>query len=513
MDGHKGLRRAVAWASAVLAIGGCVRDQTSTAGAPPRTNGTFVGYADPAAKQTTCGNCHVLHQKGWANTAHSWAATGPTASQAQGSPNGVGNQDSTGFATDCAWCHTTNGHNSGRAPDTTGWWAASAANKKYFTDVQCEGCHGPGGAHVTTPDETQPVGTIAADTGLTFGCSVCHNEDDNPYGREWRTGAHGTVVADAAGNPSCAGCHEGKAVVLRFQPTAKFAEQDSAKLYPITCVGCHDPHGISGSFANEAPAYDKVWLRAPIDTADVNVNLCMQCHQRRAVPDLTTSRGAHSPQGPMLLGTAGWQPPGFAPVATVATHGTTSANPKLCVTCHMYSWGFTSPAGKPWNTPAHRFWAIPCLKSDGATPDMTNTCALASRNFSACSASGCHGSPAAAELAFQDLSGRMQGYLDLLWKDVNGDGTIDSGDTGLLTQVPSSEFAVSPTMTVGKGALFNVTLIQADRSMGAHNPAYAELLMIATINAVRTQYGLAVSPAVAATLAVRAQALSFQARR
>ncbi len=495
-------------AAATLVTAACVKDnKSSSGGTGPTASSVFVGYTNPDAKQTTCGNCHVAHQKGWVQTAHSWTATGPADFQKQNNPNGVGNQDSTGFATDCAWCHTTNGINSGRAPDSAGWFGASPAAKKYFTDVQCEACHGPGASHVATPDQSQPRGTIQSDTGLSGGCSVCHNEPDNAYGHEWRTGAHGTALAVAAVRAACAGCHEGKAVVLRFQPTAKFLEQDSATLYPITCAGCHDPHGISGSYAAEPPSYDRVWLRVRIDTADASANLCMQCHQRRAVPDLTTSRGAHSPQGPMLLGTAGWQPPGFSLASNVATHGTPSANPKLCVTCHMGAWDYPSPNGGTWHNPAHTFYAIPCLQSDGVTPDTTNDCALSSRNFVACSTGGCHGTAAGAQVAFQSLSGRMQGYLDLLWKDNNGNGKIDAGDTGLLTKVPGTEFTVNSTMTVAKGALFNVTLIQADRSMGAHNPAYAELLMIATINAMRSQYGLTVPPATDAALAARAQSL------
>jgi hypothetical protein len=508
MSHHMVMQGVAAGAAALLLVASaCVKDNTSPGGTPPAASGSFVGYSNPATKQTVCGGCHVAAQRGWVLTAHSWTATGPAAFQLLDNPNGVGNRDSAGFATECAWCHTTNGHNSGRAADSTGWFGSTGDAKKYFTDVQCEACHGPGASHVASPDQSQPRGTIASDTGLTYGCSVCHNEPDNPYGAEWRTGAHGTVLTDPAGRAACAGCHEGKTVVSRFQPSAGFAEQDSSTLYPITCVGCHDPHGVSGSFAAEVPSYDKVWLRAPIDVADVNVNLCMQCHEKRAVPDPTTSRGAHSPQGPMLLGTAGWQPPGFAPASRVGTHGTTSANPKLCVGCHMPAWDFTTPAGEPRHTPGHRFWAIPCMAADGVAPDTTNSCALASRNFGACSTGGCHGSPAVVQQAFQDLGARMQGYLDILWKDNNGNGKIDAGDTGLLTQVPSTEFKVDAVITVGEGALFNVTLTQMDRSLGAHNPAYAELLMISTINALRTQYGLPVPPAVAAQLAARARAL------
>lgn len=485
----------------VLVAAGAALLATACESNPPPSgvtlkSGIFVGYSDPTTKLTTCGTCHVVHQQGWTQTAHSWTATGPAPFQRAANPNGVGNQDSAGFATDCAWCHTTNGHNSGRAPDSTGWFGASADAKKYFTDVQCEGCHGPGAAHIATPDQiaTQPTGTIVSDTGLTTGCSVCHNEPDNAYGAQWRTGAHGTLLTAGASQPQCAGCHEGKAVVTRFDPNARFSEQGSSTLYPITCVGCHDPHGTSNAFAVDTPAYDRVWLRAPIDVADLTVNLCMQCHNRRATPDPTTSRGAHAPQGPMLLGSAGWQPPGFAFANVTATHGS-AKNPKLCVGCHMPAWDFPSPEGGTWHNPGHRFWAIPCVKADGITPDSTNSCALTSRNFDACTASGCHASAATAQAAFQALDGRLQGYLDLLWKDNNNNGIIDAGDTGLLTQVPSTEFAIDSVITVAEGALFNTTLVRtADGSHGVHNPVYAEALLVATIRAVCAKYNLPLPP-------------------
>ena len=64
-------------------------------------------------------------------------------------------------------------------------------------------------------------------------------------------------------------------------------------------------------------------LRFPIDVADANQNLCMKCHQRRSQPDSGRRRGPHSPQGPMLLGDAGYKPAGFEPdiQAVASTHG------------------------------------------------------------------------------------------------------------------------------------------------------------------------------------------------
>ena len=46
-----------------------------------------------------------------------------------------------------------------------------------------------------------------------------------------------------------------------------------------------------------------------------------------------------------------------------------------------------------------------------------------------------------------------------LWSDVNGNGKLDAGDTGLLMQVPSTEFVHDSIITVAEGALFNVQLL------------------------------------------------------
>ena len=50
----------------------CVDDERVT---PPALDAAFLGYSDPAAKQTTCGNCHVGKQRTWEATGHAeaWA--------------------------------------------------------------------------------------------------------------------------------------------------------------------------------------------------------------------------------------------------------------------------------------------------------------------------------------------------------------------------------------------------------------------------------------------------------
>ena len=99
---------------------------------------------------------------------------------------------------------------------------------------------------------------------------------------------------------------------------------------PATCAVCHDPHGNTG--------VDKQ-LRFPLNAANLESNLCIKCHQRRGTSADAVSMGrnsVHSPEGPTLLGMAGWFPPGMSPAdSLVATHGSSTKNPKLCATCHV----------------------------------------------------------------------------------------------------------------------------------------------------------------------------------
>ena len=149
---------------AIVALYACTSDSSGVV--TPTLDATFVGYSNPATQQTTCGNCHVDKQRRWQQTKHSraWA-------DLQGS----------GFAQGyCAKCHTTNGATN-LAPDTAGYFAVSADAKKFYQDVQCEACHGPGGGHIQSPDASQPLSTIIADTGQSWGCGTCHTGTHDPF--------------------------------------------------------------------------------------------------------------------------------------------------------------------------------------------------------------------------------------------------------------------------------------------------------------------------------------------
>jgi predicted CXXCH cytochrome family protein len=478
-----------------LAAAGCVKDNTTAPAGTTKASGTVVGYSNPATKQTTCGNCHVLKQASWIQTGHA---------------NAWKDLQASGFAMSaCNQCHTTSMYSFGGV-DSAGFFGASASNQNYFQDVQCEACHGPGEAHVTTPDETQPIAYLASrDTTKGVGCGICHSgPPHNPFYEDLTSGGHRVLEAPAiSSGGTCLQCHEAKTVEQRFGGSNVFIEANSSTAMAFTCATCHDPHGSSNTHE----------LRKSISAADTT-NLCIQCHQRRSVPDPTSTRGPHSPQGPTFLGTSGWRPAGFTWDSTnTTTHASTSTNPLLCATCHLATLDVDSANGKlAWHYTGHGFYALPCVSVSGI--DSTDSCDISVRSFAACTASGCHASQAAARTVFQSTSSELQYLASIIWVDTNNNGNVDSAvDGGLLARVPKNQFlsrsaTVNNTVpyTVAEGARFNVQLISTDASQGAHNAPYLRALLVATIQALKTQYALSVPPAVDARVAAVASRLGVR---
>jgi len=512
------------WAACLALLSGACSDEKivfrEPVNPPPDANSGFLGYFSASDKQTTCGNCHSLHQKHWSNTAHASAY-----SLLAGNPD----------ATDaCFTCHTVS--DKGNATAAPAGW--DAVQNAAYHDVQCESCHGPGFDHVSSPDAPKSasnpplahIGVLGASgaldsTSAAQSCAACHNQNSGPGVRafeEWEKSGHARPVLEEGGaspadNPSCASCHEGKAILAAWGVTANYAEKGqtgSPNNLGQTCAVCHDPHGAAEDASGQPIAGQ---LRFPIDLPDANQNLCMKCHQRRSVPDVASSRGPHSPQGPMLLGDAGYQPAGFQPdlQAVATTHGS-DQNPRLCAGCHVNRLtGTDVTTGKPAVSAGHLFLAIPCLDA-GGLPDLANqTCAHdePSRSWASCAASGCHGSTTAAVSAFTLSSQRLDQLTKQIWDDKNANDTIEAApvDGGYLSDfvsIPPTEYSTTDGKTTpAEGARFNVRMLRpgpreegggVDGSSGVHNPFLAEALLRADIDELHATYpGLpAAAPAV-----------------
>jgi predicted CXXCH cytochrome family protein len=421
----------------------------------------FLGYSDYESKLTVCGNCHISTQNDWEETGHAdgWA----------------GLQDSGHAQAFCEGCHTVS--EMGNAVTAAAGYNATGESR--YEDVQCESCHGPGLAHVSDPNDNNiPLAPINVTVGENAtGCAQCHTGSHHGFADEWAQSRHG----DASTNKSyrvrdgCSYCHGGEAALAAWGVKTEFVEQGQNQEIGITCAVCHDPHAKD----NEGQ------LRFPIDVLDEEANLCMKCHHKRAVPDDgSSSRGPHSPQGPLLIGDiggVGWTPPNFAYDATriTGTHGSES-NPRLCAGCHVNSSTITdSETGDfVFNATGHLFKAIPCLDAQGV-PTGDDSCAMntTERTFASCTTAGCHGSATAALSAMTVAQARIANLAEEL--------------DALLDQVPASEFSSSDAVfTVAEGAKFNLGLAEITSS-AVHNPFLTEALMIASIKIVKSNYALA----------------------
>ena len=436
---------------------------------PLSNAGDFIGYTDAATQLTVCGNCHVEKQgnrltgKGWLGTAHSHAWE---------TLESIG-QDGNAV---CQGCHTVN--ELGNTVATTAGF--NATGEERYHDVQCESCHGPGLTHVTNPTtSTIPLPPLGVGIDATQGCGECHSGSHHPFVEEWTQSRHGTMDAYPQGRADCESCHTGEGALAAFGVRTAYLEQGSVENnlsnnLPITCGVCHDPHDATNAGQ----------LRFPVDVPDVDQNLCMKCHHKRAIPDEgTTSRGPHSPQGPLLLGEVGqvgWTPPNFAynNQTIRGTHGS-ERNTKLCATCHVNSYEVDDAETGAFIVTAtgHLFKPIPCVDAQGV-PTADDSCPKdeASRNWTACTGSGCHGDATAAKSAYNAATGRIADLVTEL--------------SDLLALVPSTEFSSTDTLyTVAEGALFNQQLGEITSS-AIHNPFLTEALLSASITAVKDTYGL-----------------------
>jgi predicted CXXCH cytochrome family protein len=440
----------------VAGLGACTDEQIVYVNRPfnppvDAVNG-FLGYFDADAKQTACGNCHANTQLQWQATAH---ADAWNALPASGKTNPA-----------CVGCHTVS--ELGNPATTAGGY--NAVQDESYHDVQCESCHGAGVEHATVPDGVPgPLASIGIPPDLataTNGCGECHQSEHQPYVEQWTESKHGyggTAYLAEGGRSPCNTCHEGReAIRLNFNETTRFVEQANATNYqPIVCAVCHDPHNS----ANEGQ------LRAPLAEPS-REQICVQCHSREGHPPASgvTRRGPHAAQGLLVIGEdAGWIPPNFSgdTTTTIAgTHGTT-ANPRLCASCHVYMFDVTDAGGGfVLRSVGHTFEAIGCLDPATGVP-LPGPCDLANRNFKGCTVSGCHGNEAAARSAFTAVRSRMDLLTDLLWADTDADAVLEPTDQGVLPRVLAQAIAANDSneinlydgiLTPAEGAIWNAQL-------------------------------------------------------
>lgn len=431
--------------------------------APPAVAANFIGYYDDANKQTVCGSCHIEKQVKWQNTKHAgaWADL-----QASGSAKGY-----------CEACHSVNDKGNAATDTTAGW--RSTKDPRYH-DVQCESCHGAGLSHASSPNSSnRPLASIKADTGATNGCGECHSGTHNPFVEEWRKSGHAVSweTSHNSTSASCQSCHTGQGALLSWDKGGNYLEKGNTTAPEnVVCATCHDPHGSDNT----------AQLRFSLSAANTDDNLCTKCHQRRAtVGEVTTRNSAHSPEGPTLLGLAGWFPPGMAASdSIISSHGTPSRNPKLCATCHVQRYaGTDKETGKQVFSTGHRFLPTPCVGSNGLPTD-SQTCEVSSRTFRSCVSTGCHPSETVARSAFNTAELRIANLV------TQANTMITAVKAG--PKATECTFSASKPYSTCMGLQFNIS-VATSPGAAVHNPFLTEQLLIASINQMTKDYGVAAS--------------------
>ena len=206
--------------------------------------------------------------------------------------------------------------------------------------VTCEGCHGPGKAHVESGGDATKIFsfTHASTQQIDAQCQQCHESDHPGFSRSAHSDAkvgctecHGihksqeqTKLLKASQPMLCYNCH--KDVKPAF--SKPFHHKVNEGL--MTCTDCHDAHGTFQKSMAKSAAHDDA--------------VCVKCHQENAGPfiyehPVVKTEGCtfcHSPHGspnPRLLARNNMN--------------------QLCLQCHTGEAGDQFVAGGPPTSPVH----------------------------------------------------------------------------------------------------------------------------------------------------------------
>jgi DmsE family decaheme c-type cytochrome len=233
--------------------------------------------------------------------------------------------------------------------------------------LQCEACHGPGGAHAKAKGR-QPAGIV--DFGSKVGtpvakqnamCLGCHQAN---AAHDWMASAH------AANDISCADCHKMHDVQDPVRKTATQPDvcgkchqvQHSALMKPshhplregkMACTSCHSPHGsttpssLVKNTVNETCTSCHAEFRGPFLWEHQPVTEdCGNCHEPHgsAQPALLKTRApflcqqCHEAQGHPSVPNTPQGLPGGAPSPFLLAGS--------CLNCHSQVHGSNHPSGR-----------------------------------------------------------------------------------------------------------------------------------------------------------------------
>lgn len=288
---------------------------------------------------------------------------------------------------------------------------------------------------------------------------------------QWKASAHSRITPSEpplGTRDTCVKCHTGPGFAKQ---TTKASEVTAAP------IGCNDCHDFAGTKERKLRIAGTATLPNKKALAAGTAATCIACHNsRRDTSDPATLKGGSaphsSPQADLLMGTNAYEYPG-----TRYTNSVHVAIADSCVACHM-----APAAGDPTDAGGHSFR----MKTKGGV-----------ENVNACRP--CHPD--------------VKGFDRTAYGDYDGNGKTEGIQTEvhrLLTKVETAitklanatkvvdehgkigfQDAAGKAVTVADPkvlqAAYNWLFVEADKSLGVHNPSYTVQLLQSTYKAVTGQ--------------------------
>lgn len=364
-----------------------------------------------------------------------------------------------------------------------------------FVFTACEGPQGPQGPE-GAQGETGPTGPQGpAGPSGTAGCITCHDNNQliTAASAQWEASIHATGGNAERNGRFCAPCHTSQGF-LEVNTAGDFestiGNKGTSATIPnpnqINCYTCHDIHNTytTADWDLTKTAATVGWHSvdgSTVTTVDLGAgNMCTGCHQGRAQTLLanwddggtailtpTTYRWGlhHGPQYNIyvgeglyeFVGSTAYPQPGDADYLH-----TVNAAAKGCVSCHMNDAYGTQAGGHTFNF-AYSYHG-------SSVNNYPETC------FS------CHTPEGALDL--DDVTDAIQtniaGLLEELMVELQDAGVMDAD--GYL--VHTSDTDIEDQTEEHLAAFTNWQAIEEDRSMGIHNPAYTEAVLLNTLEVV-----------------------------
>lgn len=352
------------------------------------------------------------------------------------------------WGSSCAQCHVT-----GFDSETETFWGTI---DQLATSVSCESCHGQGSEHITNPTANPMIIDISAqvcgqchirgtfpeyEIGNPASFNYTHGEKPHKHHQQfydWNISEHSEELEPWLPSDMCLTCKSSDNIfntdlITLLDVTITLENATN----PVTCISCHSGHGLGLRITRaNLTGYPIAWELG--SEADYNT-VCMQCHTAGGTPETKVKEEWHHAQAEFFTGSVHY------------------ASNVTCAVCHM---ALDTKSAVAYDLRNHTM----IVRSYGTY------------EYSCGQAIGCHKEQGTewAEQMVEEIQTTVNATLEKVEE--------------AITQAEAAITAANQTAGVDKTAIEDAagfllqaksysSFVEADGSLGFHNPTYALSLL------------------------------------